>query len=165
MEEGEITDAAGEAHAADERPAPAEVQPWMMEMDGMDSGGYSGLWAPDAAPDNNDAPAFGPEATASSSMADTAPSESMVSVPTIPEHCRPREDDFRRAYKLVVDPELEVLARRHHSAARATEKIERWNGEGVRSFFFGEGGVWRGFGRGEGRAATLAPPRLPNAVS
>ena len=128
MEEGEITDDAGEAHAADERPAP---QPWMMEMDGMDSGG---LWAPDAA-GSDDKDALELPSAAALSLPDAAPgSESVVSVPTIPEHCRPRDDDFRRAYKLVVDPELEVLARRHHSAARATEKIERWNGEGVRPF-------------------------------
>jgi hypothetical protein len=71
-----------------------------------------------------------------------APAElpGVTTVRAVPAHCRAGPDDARRAFKLVVDPELEAITRRGTVSARAIERVERWNGEGVRSRRDGGGG-------------------------
>jgi len=52
----------------------------------------------------------------------------------VPEECRPRPEDRHRSFKLIVDPELDALSRRKSGGVvTRVERVERWNGEGVRT--------------------------------
>jgi len=128
IEDGEILDETAVAPAGPETGANGTDAPHPA-TDHAPTTGQAGLaTGPTALPEYVAEPDRG-AATASATVWD----ERRATDP-VPEECRPRPEDRHRSFKLIVDPELDALSRRKSGGVvTRVERVERWNGEGVRA--------------------------------